>query len=176
MSLQTSEQYTSVTCRDTYCRLTCQPFNGASTNSSVTQRTDDGALLVFGSTCDLTCMTSQMEWKHWQQGVCVCRQFRDTPGHCPGGRGSVPPLHNGPPAEAHWGPLMWGGDEWDEWLCKTKTENTWQRCATLELRGQSQRGPPLLDVLQHLVCSLSLIQPRVSAVPHQLAPLYPPLH
>lgn len=35
---------------------------------------------------------------------------------------------------------------------------------------------PCLDVLQDLVCSFALIQPCVSAVPHQLTPLYSSLH
>lgn len=35
---------------------------------------------------------------------------------------------------------------------------------------------PGFDVLQHLVCSFALIEPRVSAVSHQLTPLYTLLH
>ena len=35
---------------------------------------------------------------------------------------------------------------------------------------------PRLDVLEDPVCSFALIQPGVSAVPHQLTPLHPLLH
>lgn len=35
---------------------------------------------------------------------------------------------------------------------------------------------PCFDVLQHLVRSFALIEPRVSAVSHQLTPLYTLLH
>lgn len=35
---------------------------------------------------------------------------------------------------------------------------------------------PCLDVLQDLVCSFALIEPCVSAVSHQLTPLYSLLH
>lgn len=35
---------------------------------------------------------------------------------------------------------------------------------------------PRLDVLEDLVCPLALVQPGVSAVPHQLTPFHPSLH
>lgn len=140
---------------------------------------------------DLTCTMSRTVWKHWQRGACACRQFRDTPGRCPGGHDSVPPLHNELPAEAHWGPLMWGGDGWDESLWKKDWEEEkkskycmcknmsafWSSSLLLSFGGNHHVAHlPLLDVLQHSVGSFPLIQPRVSAVPHQLAPLYSSLH
>lgn len=117
-------------CRDTYCRPTCEPLQGVSTDSLVTHRTGRWCCFTGLRECrDLTCMMSQMEWKHWPRGACACRRFQGTPGRCPGGRGSAPPLHNGPPAEAHWGPLMWGGDEWGESLWKTRGKiNIWTTC------------------------------------------------
>lgn len=35
---------------------------------------------------------------------------------------------------------------------------------------------PRLNVLEDLVCSFALVQPGVSAVPHQLTPFHPSLH
>lgn len=49
-------------------------------------------------------------------------------------------------------------------------------CGNVSVGNRHVVHLPLLDVLQHLVGSFSLVQPRVSAVPHQLAPLYSSLH
>lgn len=63
---------------------------------------------------NLTCRTFQREWRYWKLGGCVCRRFRDRRGRCHGGRGSGPPAHSEPPGEAHWGPPVQRGAEWDE--------------------------------------------------------------